>query len=226
VSIGREVTGGGKRTRLQAMNARWNRDDLIIRREVLGLQPVEVATATAATGVWLEAPVFVVDDSPEHLVTYMAPSAPFRFPVGSWPTPDGRHPWHGRSGWQGNGCLMVQRPGEHHAVWHFWNGPDREFVSWYLNLQTAFVRTADGYDTQDLELDLVVFPDGSHIVKDDEVLDDRVSEGRYSPELVTWVRHYGQMLVRRLEADGPWWDQSWAAWEPDPDWTNPAFPDA
>lgn len=76
-----------------SVNAHWSRDDLIIRSEVLGLQPAEVAMATAASGVWLEAPVVVVDDGPEQLVTYMAPGAPFTFPDGEWPTPDGRHPW-------------------------------------------------------------------------------------------------------------------------------------
>lgn len=136
--------------RLQAVTAHWSRDDLIVRREMLGLQPGEVVTATDAAGVWLEMPVFVVDDGPEQLVTFTAPDAPFRFPEGSWPTPDGRHPWHGRAGWQGNGCLMVQQPTDHYAVWHFWDGPDREFVCWYLDLQTAFVRTPAGYQTQDL----------------------------------------------------------------------------
>lgn len=57
---------------------------------------------------------------------------------------------------------MVQRPGDPHAVWHFWTGPDREFTCWYINLQADFVRAAIGYDTQDFELDLVVFPDGFH----------------------------------------------------------------
>lgn len=197
------------------MSARWSRNDLIVRSEVLGLQPAEVTAATAAEGVWLEVPVFVVDDRPEQLVTYIAPGAPFVFPEGAWPTPDGRHPWHGRPAWEGNGCLMVQRPGDHYAVWHFWNGPDYDFACWYLNLQTAFVRNARGYATQDLELDLVVFPDGTHVVKDEEVLDDRVSEGRYSPQLVTWIRSYGQKLVDRLETEGPWWDTSWAQWRPD-----------
>jgi len=75
---------------------------------------------------------------------------------------------------------MVQRPGDHHAVWHFWTGPDREFACWYINLQTAFVRTAIGYDTQDLELDIIVLPDGSWTLKDLDVLDDRVAEGRIS----------------------------------------------
>lgn len=198
-----------------SVSAQWSGGDVIVRSEVLGLQPAEVTVTTVASGVWLEAPVVVVDDSPEQLVTCMAPGAAFTFPDGEWPTPDGRHPWHGRVGWQGHGCLMVQRPGDHYAVWHFWDGPDREFVCWYLNLQTAFVRNERGFGTQDLELDLVVFPDGSHIVKDEEVLDDRVAEGRYSPELVEWIRQYGQTLVQRLEAEGPWWDTSWATWEPD-----------
>lgn len=68
--------------------------------------------------------------------------------------------------WAGHGCLMVQRPGEHHAVWHFWDGADRRFSHWYVNLQTAFRRTAIGYDTQDLEVDAgchwwdIPLPDG------------------------------------------------------------------
>ncbi len=159
------------------MSTRWNRDELIIRSEVLGLQPPAVSTTTAASGMRLQVPVFVVDDRPETTT---------------------------RSGTSGR--------------------PDRDFRCWYLNVQTAFVRNERGYETQDLELDLVVFADGTHIVKDEEVLDDRVAEGRYSPELVTWIRQYGQMLIRRLDSEGPWWDQSWAQWEPDPAWHHPAFP--
>jgi hypothetical protein len=167
--------------------------------------------------------VFVVEDLPEHLVSYMAPGARFRFPSGEWPTPNGRHPWSDREGWFGHGCLMVQRPEDHFAVWHFWDGPDRDFVCWYLNLQTSFVRTADGYATQDLELDIVVFPDGNHVVKDDEVLDDRVADGRYSPELVEWIRRYGEQLTDRLDAEGPWWDRSWVTWTPPVDWVDPVL---
>ncbi|MCP5029968.1 MAG: DUF402 domain-containing protein [Actinomycetia bacterium] len=114
----------------------------------------------------------------------------------------------------------------HHIelVWHFWEGLDRDFVCWYLNLHTAFVRAANGYDTQDLELDIVVFPDGSHVVKDAEVLDDRVGEGRFSPELVDWIRSYGSGLVDRLESEGPWWDQTWANWTPQTGWVDPRLP--
>lgn len=208
------------------MERSWDHGDIVSRSEMLGLQPTEVFEGTSATGVWLEVPVFVVEDTGEHLVTYTASGAPFTFPEGPWPTVDARHPWHGRSGWEGHGCLMVQRPGDHFAVWHFWEGPDREFACWYLNLQTAFVRTEGGYQTQDLELDLIVFEDGSHVVKDDEVLEDRVAEGRFSPELVAWIRTYGDQLVDRLKSEGVWWDRSWKDWLPDPRWGVSEFPRA
>ena len=202
----------------------WSRGDVIVRREMLGLQPADVSMPAAVSGAWIGLPVHVVDDTDEQLVTYIAPGATFGFPDGPWPTPDGRHPWAGRAGWAGHGCLMIQTPGEHHAIWHFWDGTDRDFVCWYLNLQTAFVRTAVGYDTQDLELDIIVLPDGSHVVKDADVLDDRIAEGRYSAELVDWIRSYGDELVQRLESEGPWWDRSWATWTPPPEWADPQLP--
>jgi hypothetical protein len=119
---------------------------------------------------------------------------------------------------------MVQRPGDHHAVWHFWTGPDREFSCWYINLQTAFVRTPSGYDTQDLELDIVVGPDGTWALKDLEVLDDRVAEGRFSADLVSWIRALGDELTAELDAGRRWWDPKWASWEPDERWVDPVLP--
>ena len=202
----------------------WNRGQLLTRGELLGLQPAEVTTAPPIRGVWLEFPVYVVEDGPNQLVTFTAPGAEFRFPDGRWPTDDGLHPWRARSGWTGHGCLMMQRPGDHHAIWHFWKGPERRFGFWYINLQTDFLRSPHGYVTNDLELDIVVFPGGTYEIKDDDVLEKRISDGRFSPDLVDWIRTYGQGLIGRLEADGPWWDTSWATWTPEPTWVNPRLP--
>lgn len=157
-------------------------------------------------------------------MTYIAPGAEFGFPDGEWPTPDGRHPWSARRGWIGHGALMVQRPGDHHAVWHFWSGLDREFACWYINLQTAFVRTTIGYDTQDLELDIPVRPDGRWTVKDLDVLEDRITEGRFSPQLVRWIESLGEQLTAELDAGRRWWDDRWAEWQPDEGWGQPALP--
>lgn len=168
--------------------------------------------------------MYIVEDTDEHLVSYIAPGAEFGFARSNWPTSDGLHPWHRRRSWEGHGCLMVQRPAEQHAVWHFWRGPDREFVCWYINLQAAFERTSVGYDTQDFELDLVVRPDGSWLVKDLELLDERVAEGRFSPGLVDWIAGVGDDLVARLRAGERWWDPAWADWRPEPSWVSPALP--
>lgn len=200
----------------------WNPGDLIIRREVLGFSPIDAVDASVSWhgNAWLELPVFVVQDTDEHLITYIGEQTPFTFPEGTWPTADGRHPWQGRSAWFGHGCLMIQRPGEHHAVWHFWEGPERRFAHWYINFQTAFRRTSRGYDTQDLELDLVVAPDGSWELKDDEFMEQRVAERRYTAELVAWTRAEAKVLIERLNNRDHWWDPAWADWEPPPEWLD------
>jgi hypothetical protein len=204
---------------------RWQPGDVIVRREVLGLDPVlgDREQPTWADKAWFACPVHVVEDSDDQLVTFIAPGAEFGFVDGDWPTPDHRHPWHGRLSWHGHGCLMVQRPGDHHAVFHFWEGPRRDFAFWYINLQAAFRRTALGYDTQDFELDLVVLPDRTWTFKDRDVLDQRVKEGRFSQELAEWVVHLGDALAAELEAGHHWWDPAWVGWEPDPSWRNPSL---
>ncbi len=208
------------------MTHAWSAGDVIVRREVLGMSPLQGDGSRAPWHgkPWFGCPVRVIEDSETQLVTYLPPGAAFGFVDGAWPTPDGRHPWHGRTSWTGHGCLMVQRPGDHHAVWHFWDGPDRTFACWYINLQTAFQRTTIGYDTQDLELDLVVLPDGTWTMKDQEALGERVQEGRYSQRLHDWVLDLGEELGAALDARRHWWDHGWAGWSPDPGWRHLALP--
>lgn len=181
----------------------WAEGETIVRREVLN-----------DGRTWLEVPVVVVRDEPELLATYLAEGAAFRFPPGPWPTRDGLHPWHGRTAWQGHGVLMLHRPGEMHAIWHFWDGPERRFRGWYVNLQEPFRRTAGGYDTQDLELDIWVPVDGPWEWKDAEQVDERVREGRFTPKQAEAIRAEGARVAGELAAGRRWWDESWARWEP------------
>ena len=191
----------------------WSAGDVIVRREVLN-----------DGRAWLELPVVVVRDELDLFATYIPEGAPFTFPPGEFPTPDGRHPWHGRDRWHGHGVLMLQRPGEAHAIWIFWEGPDREFTGWYVNLQEPFRRTAHGSDTQDLELDIWLPAEGGWEWKDADVLEQRIAEGRYTPEQVeaTWAE--GHRVVAELEAGRRWWNPWWALWEPDPAWLEPTGP--
>jgi hypothetical protein len=191
----------------------WQCGEVVLRREVLN-----------DGRAWCEWPVIVVRDDPDLLATYTATGAPFRFPVGPWPTPTGLHPWHGKESWHGHGVLMLQRPDEAHAVGVFWHGTNREFWGWYVNLQEPFRRTPFGYDTQDLELDIWVPAEGPLKWKDEELLDQRVQEGRYTAEQVAATREEGRRVAAELDAGRHWWDATWAKWEPDPAWPTPTFP--
>jgi hypothetical protein len=120
---------------------------------------------------------------------------------------------------------MLQRPGEAYAVWHFWDGPDRRFSGWYVNLQEPFRRTSIGYDTQDLELDVWIPVGEKWSFKDEEKLDERVRDGRYTAEQVAATRALGTALGAMLDRGEHWWDGRWTSFEPDPSWRAPAFPD-
>jgi hypothetical protein len=62
------------------------------------------------------------------------------------------------------------------------------------------------------------------VVKDLEVLDDRVAEGRFTSGLVTWIRELGAQLGEQLDAGRHWWDPEWASWVPPADWRNAGLP--
>ena len=111
-----------------------------------------------------------------------------------------------------------------HALWVFWVGPGRDLAGWYVNLQEPFRRTPIGFDTQDLELDLVIEPDGSWSFKDDEQLDPWIERGRWTEAEVVAIRAEGARLGAELDAGRRWWDEGWGMWEPDPAWPLPALP--
>ena len=170
---------------------------------------------------WSAFPVVVVDDAPELLVTYLPEESPFVFP----PSADGRpHPWARKRAWHGNGMLALRRPGEACSVMHFWNGPDRRFAGWYLNLEEPFRRTATGYDTQDLELDVWVPVDGPWQLKDSDLLEQRVREDRFTDEQAVEIRRLGDELLEQLDRGERWWDEHWASFTPDAGWRAPTFP--
>jgi Protein of unknown function (DUF402) len=181
----------------------WAEGDVVTRREVL-----------SDGRCWASFPVVVVRDDPDLLVTYIAEGAPFTFPPGDWPTPDGRHPWADRACWTGHGVLMLHRPGDMYAVWVFWQGPTREFHGWYVNLQEPFRRFHGGYDTQDLELDIWLPCGGGWVLKDDELLDVRVREGRFTEDQARAFRREAARITAELDAGHRWWDESWSRWRP------------
>lgn len=173
---------------------------------------------------WMGLPVYVVSDAPDLVVTYLPGGAEFRHVEGDWPTETGRHPWHPGTEWRGHGVLMLQRPGDSYGVWSFWQGAAREHRFWYLNIHD-WSRTPDGFAIRDLELDVVLRPDGTHGWKDDEYVDQRVAEGRFTAADAERARAVGRDLTAMLDRGERWWSDEWAAWTPPPAWGPLALPE-
>ena len=137
----------------------YQRGDVVTRREVYRGTP------------HLIDPVRVVEDAGDRLTVFLASGTPLSSPVGSWPWSEEGHPWAGRGRWEGHGVLQILSAVEPFSTWVFWDGEKRDLDAWYINLQEPFMRTPEGIDSQDLELDFVVAPDGSWHKKDDDLLD-------------------------------------------------------
>jgi Protein of unknown function (DUF402) len=180
--------------------------DTIVRRDVWRGRPVVGWGGT------------VVADDDDLLALYMPGGGALSATGEFFGAP---HPWSHKQRWEGHGVLQLQRPGEMHAVWVFWQGPERDFGAWYVNIQEPFRRTPMGFDTQDLELDLVVKPDGTWRWKDDELLDAWVERGRWTAAEVAEIRTEGARVAADLDAGRRWWSDEWTTWEPDPAWQVP-----
>jgi predicted RNA-binding protein associated with RNAse of E/G family len=112
-------------------------------------------------------------------------------------------------------------PGDAYAICHFWEGDERSFAGWYVNMQEPLRRDGRSYLTQDLELDIWIGPDGAWRWKDEQELEDWVPRGRFTREEVTEVRRVGEDVLARWPFPTGWED-----WMPDPSWTVPGLPDA
>ncbi|MEO6318499.1 MAG: DUF402 domain-containing protein [Acidimicrobiales bacterium] len=184
----------------------WLPGDVVVRREVWQGRP------------WLANPLYVVEDVDDVLVLYQPEGSPWGFGAGDdWPTPSGRHPYAGRTAWEGAGPLGLHRAGDPFAVWAYCSGPERSFLGWYVNIQAPFRRTAVGIDSLDLELDLLVSPALEVFLKDEAQVDASAILGRFSGETSAAIHRLGEELKGRIASGDRWWDDAWRDWAPTPD---------
>ena len=184
----------------------WSYGDVAVRCESLKGSP------------WTLIPTYVVHDSDDLLVTFLAAGTTLGFP--EFPHARWEHPWKvaGHTHWHGHGKLMMQRPGEAYSVDVFWRGEDRAFAGWYLNLQDPLTRDQVSYHTLDHELDYWIPAGGAWEVKDAELFEQRVAEERYTAEQAESIRRTGAEIEAMLTAGSTWWDESWASWAPPEEW--------
>ena len=107
--------------------------------------------------------------------------------------------------------LQLRRTGAWHSVCKFFEGVD--FRGWYVNFERPYVRRSDGIDTDDLELDLVIDPDGTRHWKDVEFLNQRIDEGRFDTDVLLRVLAEAAHVTDLLDREQRWW-AAWDDWSP------------
>jgi hypothetical protein len=172
-------------------------------------------------------PMRAVSDSAERTVLYLAPDTRFkgaRTPAGNkvrdfsgWVTTD--------LVWAGGSAIRLAEP----EVWHCVDvefDETGEFIGWYVNFQEPIRRAGSRFDTVDLVLDLVVAPDRSWRLKDEEDFERAVADGYLTGGTQSRVRAEAERMIGVVAAGGPpFCESAWLDWRPPTAWTVPALPE-
>ena len=140
------------------------------------------------------------------LVTVKPDGTPMSFPT--HPVP---HPWGHLDAWTGTTVLKLRRAGDWYSVWRFF-GADAS-TSAYVNFETPCVRTPDGVDVNDLQLDIVIPTDGPWRWKDVQDLAPSLASGRITQDELLAVLASAAEVAALLDRDDRWW-APWDGWTP------------
>lgn len=147
----------------------------------------------------------VVSDDGTVLATGLADGTPMAFPP--HPVP---HPWGQHAAWTRTHVLKLRRQGDWYSVWKFFDA-DGAFTHWYVNLETPVVRAPGAIEVNDLQLDVVVDPDGAWHWKDVHHLAPSLASGRISQDELLATLAAAAEVADLLERDDRWW-APWDGW--------------
>ena len=119
---------------------------------------------------------------------------------------------------------MLARPGRWSSIWGFWGEDSGPPKAWYVNLEEPMRRSRAGFDTRDLQLDIVVMPDLTWTWKDEREFDEMRDLGLITDEEANLVRDEGESVIAEIGRGDTWWLE-WKDWVPDASWPLPTLSD-
>jgi hypothetical protein len=189
--------------------------------------------------VWLAQSVIVVKDAPQETVLLLLPGARCAFPQGyaGWRNKEtpGETRWQEARhvplvlrelDWQTNRILIFLEPQKYYSCFLFWDHQTGRFGCYYINFQLPFRRSHCGFDTLDLDLDIVIDPQYHWKWKDVDEYQAGIQEGGIQDEWVQGIERSQAEVFDRINQRMYPLDGSWLDWQPEPGWAPPKLPES
>jgi hypothetical protein len=126
--------------------------------------------------------------------------------------------------WKRTNVLRLYSMGDPYSLWLAFDASTWDLAWRYINLEDPWLRTAIGFDSRDVYLDVVAGPDGDDWEwKDEDELAWVVEQGRLDARRAAEIRADGERAVEAVRKRGPL--DEWRAWRPDPRWPAPTLPE-
>lgn len=200
----------------------WSEGDSIIVRGVYNDHPTYVQS------------VRVVKDTPEETALLVLPGAECAAPTGY--IQDGHGAWNRwqetmagsmqleKFIWHTNRFLILLEPEKFYSTIYIWNAASNEFVCYYINFQLPYQRTQLGFDTLDLDLDIVIEASREWQWKDVEEYERGIRMGGIQSDWAKNIELAKEEVFTRIENCAYPLDAYWMDWRPDPNWSAPKLP--
>jgi protein associated with RNAse G/E len=126
--------------------------------------------------------------------------------------------------WHTNRFLIFLEPEKYFSTIYIWEDASDRFDCYYINFQLPISRSHCGFDTFDLELDIIINPDLTWEWKDEEAYQQGIRSGGIIDAWVKQIEHAQKEVFSRIEHGLYPIDQSWLGWRPDISWEKTKLP--
>jgi protein associated with RNAse G/E len=129
-----------------------------------------------------------------------------------------------RFDWKVNRFLILLEPQKFFSIIHIWEQASQMFQCYYVNFQLPFTRTEYGFDTLDLDLDILVDLNNDWEWKDISDYERGINSGGISNEWVRQIEESKEEVLTRIAQRQYPFDQTWLGWLPDTNWPKTTLP--
>jgi protein associated with RNAse G/E len=185
--------------------------------------------------VWSARSVIVVKDDVDVTILALLPGAQCVYPEGYFLRKKGDFSkgsrWQESNGmswtfreftWQWNRLLIFLRPKRFYDTNLAWDHATEQFKCYYINFQLPYERSGLGFDTLDLDLDIVISPSYDWHWKDESDYLEGIKAGGIKQAWVDGIEQAKPEVLNLIERRSYPLDGSWNDWRPDLNW-NPAI---